>query len=467
MKKSLTLTLTTFFMLFLVIRCDQPQSPDPASTEFGYLSLSVGLQIEESPAGRIEAVSPDNFIVTVYNVDDGSIVEQWNTYLEVPEQAQLPTGTYYVTATNLAEPADAAFEQPWYYGESEVFTIDKEELKTISVLCTLANCKISFNYSQNVLDNFTTWNATATIDDGNGTGAFLEWLQSDPEEGYFLTDFSIDVEVFLEYIKLTDPDQSITRTFNHTIPDPQPATHYLVNVDASLEDGKIIINITVNDEFETVEIELGDGIDPNATWIPGEPWVDQRDGYAYRTVQVGDQTWFAENLRATDFTDGEPIQEIIDPAQWPENTTPAYSWYNNDQQSNAICGPLYNWFVVESGKACPSGWHVPTREEWLPLLENAGGLQVAGNSLKEVGRANWIFNNTEVTNSLGFTALPGGFIGNSGISQEKGFFGHFWTVTVVSSINDPSTVRFWGSDPFVAYMGAPKNYGLSIRCLKD
>ncbi len=261
MKRSFTLTLTTLFLFFMVTECDRPEDPMPEPEEFGYLSLSVALQVEALPAsGRAEAVSPDNFIVTIYNADDGTIAEQWNTYVEVPAEVQLPTGSYYVTATNLAEPEDAAFEQPWYFGESDVFTIDKEELKSIDVDCTLANCKISFNYTQNVHDNFTNWDATGTIDDGNGTGAFLEWIQDDPAEGYFLTNLPIDIEVFLEYIKLTGLDQSITRTFNTTIGDPQPATHYRVNVDASLEDGKIMLNITVDDSFTTKEINLGDQI---------------------------------------------------------------------------------------------------------------------------------------------------------------------------------------------------------------
>ncbi len=264
MNKKILLFFTAVILYFTA--CHRTEAPAPAQ-EFGYLSLNIGLQIEESSAGRIEAVSPDNFLVTIHDASDGSEVMRWDTYLEVLEEVQLPTGSYFVRATNLEFPADAAFEQPWYFGESDVFTIDKEELKTIDVECTLANCKISFNYSQNVLDNFTNWDATATIDDGNGTGAFLEWIQSDASEGYFLTDLSIDIEVYLEYIKElpgTDPPV-ITRTFNHTITDPQPATHYLVNVDASLEDGKIRINITVNDDFETVEVLLGDEV------VPPEP----------------------------------------------------------------------------------------------------------------------------------------------------------------------------------------------------
>ncbi len=277
MDKKILLFFTAVILYFTA--CHRTEAPAPAQ-EFGYLSLNVGLQIEESSAGRIETVSPDNFLVTIHDASDGSEVMRWDTYLEVPDEVQLPTGSYFVRATNLEFPADAAFEQPWYFGESDVFTIDKEELKTINVECTLANCKISFSYSQNVQDNFTNWNATATIDDGNGTGAFLEWVQNDPAQGYFLTDLPIDIEVYLEYIKElpgSDPPV-ITRTFNHTIPNPAPATHYLVNVDASLEDGKIMINITVDDAFETVEIDLGDEVVPPEPIEPIGEIIEATDG---------------------------------------------------------------------------------------------------------------------------------------------------------------------------------------------
>ncbi|XOV92252.1 MAG: FISUMP domain-containing protein [Bacteroidota bacterium] len=460
MKRSLTLALTTFFLLFLVTECDRPDSPSPDPQEFGYLSLNVDLQIEARPAsGRIDAVSPDNFLVTIHNANDGTEVMRWDTYAEVPTEVQLPTGSYFVRATNLEFLADAAFGQPWYFGESDVFTIDKEEIKTIDVECTLANCKISFSYSQNVMDNFTNWDATATIDDGAGTGAFLEWIQDDPAEGYFLIDAPINIEVFLEYIKLTDPDQSITRTFNATIENPTPATHYLINVDAALEDGKVVINISVNEDFETVEIDLGDAVVSET--------VNDIDGNEYATVQIGDQLWMAENLRVTQLNDGTPIPNPISADEWNGLTTPAYSYYSNDKNTYGdVYGALYNFFTVETGNICPTGWHVPTKAEWEVMVALYGGTLVAGGALKST-TPDWRAPNEGATNESGFTGLPGGARGTAGNFYDYTQLGFWWVDT---EFQDPAyayekalTYQY----PFASEGAILKNSGFSIRCLKD
>ncbi|XOV92253.1 MAG: FISUMP domain-containing protein [Bacteroidota bacterium] len=464
----LLILFSTAFLIFLISNCSRTDSPEPVAQELGYLSLNVALQIEALPtSGRIEAVSPDNFLVTIHDASDGAEVMRWDTYDEVPAEVQLPTGSYFVRATNLEFPADAAFEQPWYFGESDVFTIDKEELETIEVECTLANCKISFNYSQNVQDNFTNWDATATIDDGAGTGGSLNWMQNDPTEGYFLTDLPIDIEVYLEYVKEFEPDMLITRTFNHTISDPVPATHYMVNVDATLEDGKVVIDISVNEDFETVEIPLGEEQGgPNSDWVPGEQWIDERDGYAYGTVQIGDQIWMAENLRATELSDNTPIPNVVDRPTWAGLTSPGYAWYNNDPQASSDYGILYNWYVIETGKACPSGWRMSDKNDWDILIESAGGISNAGNTLKEVGFSHWTNNMSNVTNSLNFTALPGGFIADSGGSEELGRFGFFWTATETST-NYAYFLQLSGNDPAVTWISNGKNFGLSIRCIKN
>ncbi len=460
MKKSLILFFSSVYLLLFAIKCEGPEDAAPDPADFGYLNLSVGLEVEAIPTGRVEAVSTDDFLVTIHDANDGSEVLRFNTYLEVPDEVQLPTGLYFVRATNLEFPEDAAFEQPWYFGESDVFTIDKEELKTISVLCTLANCKISFNYSQNVLDNFTNWNATATIDNGNGTGAFLEWIQDDPAEGYFLTDLPIDIEVFLEYIKITDPDQSITRTFTTTIDDPQPATHYLINVDAALEDGKIVINITVDDDFETIEIDLGDEIIPET--------VTDIDGNEYPVVQIGNQLWMAENLRVTQLNDGTPIPNVPDADTWATTSSEALSWlHNNESQYKSTYGGLYNWYALENGNLCPSGWHLPSNNEWVALENFIGeGEYSTADALKST--SGWT-NNGNQYNGLdiyGFNALPAGARFSTGSFLATGFTTFWWTIDLDQQANRILRV-FSGGGGQLAYSGDNSNGGFSVRCVKD
>ena len=92
------------------------------------------------------------------------------------------------------------------------------------------------------------------------------------------------------------------------------------------------------------------------------------DGYDYETVQIGEQCWFAENLRTTVYADGTAIPEVTANGAWTGLSTGAQCTYDNDAINALIYGRLYNWYAVNNGSGlCPSGWHVPTDEEWKTL----------------------------------------------------------------------------------------------------
>ena len=63
-----------------------------------------------------------------------------------------------------------------------------------------------------------------------------------------------------------------------------------------------------------------------------------------------------------------PIVNIVDNTLWSEQSTPARCWYNNDEATyGALYGSMYNWFAVNTGNLCPTGWHVPTDDEFKTL----------------------------------------------------------------------------------------------------
>jgi len=110
------------------------------------------------------------------------------------------------------------------------------------------------------------------------------------------------------------------------------------------------------------------------------------NGYNYKTVKIGSQWWFAENLQTTQYNDGTSISNVTDWFAWRTLTTDAYCWYNNDAATyRNLYGALYNWYAVKTGKLCPSGWHVPSNDEWTILSDYLGGGNVAGGKLKETG----------------------------------------------------------------------------------
>jgi uncharacterized protein (TIGR02145 family) len=198
-------------------------------------------------------------------------------------------------------------------------------------------------------------------------------------------------------------------------------------------------------------------------------------GNTYKTIQIGNQIWMAENLRTTKLNDGTiipNIKSIIDGV-----TTPGYSWYNNDASAySADYGSYYNWYTVNTGKLCPTGWHVPSDMEWSALSAYLGGGSIASSKLRETGTAHWLNPNTPSTNNTGFTGLPGGFRfgdyddfgGNFHDGFEMlGYDGYWWSASGSGS-NDYAMIAILYSGDFIT--GAEqlrKNNGASVRCVKN
>ena len=97
--------------------------------------------------------------------------------------------------------------------------------------------------------------------------------------------------------------------------------------------------------------------------------VTDFDGNNYTTVIIGNQEWIGENLRASHYSNGEIISNITNINQWSNLTTGAWAHYNNDIQFENPYGKLYNWYaVVDTRNICPSGWHVPSDNDWNELI---------------------------------------------------------------------------------------------------
>jgi len=197
------------------------------------------------------------------------------------------------------------------------------------------------------------------------------------------------------------------------------------------------------------------------------------DGNTYQTIQIGSQLWMAENLKTTLFNDGTIIPNLTDDSSWEaedgnEGHDGAYCWYeNNASIYGTAFGALYNWYAVNSGNLCPTGWHVPSDEEWTTLSTYLGGVSVAGGKLKETGTTHWTEPNTGATNETGFTALPGGTRITGGTFLWIRDSGMWW-----SSTEDNISTRAWNWDMYYGSGGTaktnnPKNNGLSVRCIKD
>ena len=195
-------------------------------------------------------------------------------------------------------------------------------------------------------------------------------------------------------------------------------------------------NGTASDEITVVVVEEGITI------------TDPRDGQKYFIVDIGTQTWFAENL----------------------NFETADSWWYDDSEANGeIYGRLYTWDAAQD--ACPEGWSLPSDDDWKTLEMGLGMSQevadedlwrgTQGDKMKSTSGWN---ENGNGTNSSGFNGLPGGYYSDS--YSLMGDNSNWWTSSEVSSnlawqrgLNNLNSkiLRF---DP-------SKNFRLSVRCIKD
>jgi uncharacterized protein (TIGR02145 family) len=134
-------------------------------------------------------------------------------------------------------------------------------------------------------------------------------------------------------------------------------------------------------------------------------FTDPRDGKKYKSVKIGKQTWMAENL----------------------NYNESGSKCNGNKPANCDkYGRLYDWKTAM--KACPKGWHLPSDDEWVTLMQAIG--QRCSNHTDCSGAGKELKANVwGGTDKYGFSALPGGGGHSNGNFDSAGYYGYWWSTS--------------------------------------
>lgn len=266
-----------------------------------------------------------------------------------------------------------------------------------------------------------------------------------------------------------DGNKSIQQNPVHTY---YVAGNYTVRLAASNSYGS---GIKIKTNYVTVSV-----------FIKTDSVTDHRDGHVYKTVRIGDQWWMAENLATTKFADSTDIPLITDNSTWSSLSSPGFCWYKNDSATYAgTYGALYNWYVVNTNKLCPTGWHVPANDEWTKLVNyliangyNYDGTTTENKIAKALASDNgWMLSSAtgsvgntdypEKRNATSFTALPGGDRNTSGEFFSLGTYGFWWSSTESSTIEAYSRYLYYYYTNLRIIGIANKVNGYSVRCLKD
>ncbi len=168
-------------------------------------------------------------------------------------------------------------------------------------------------------------------------------------------------------------------------------------------------------------------------------FTDPRDNKVYKTIKYGEQTWFAQNLSF------ECENSFV---------------YDNLIENEAIYGRLYTYKAAAS--ACPVGWHLPDRDEWLEfnnyIIKNFGYDKNSVAFLAIKSKELW---DKPGNNKSGFNALPAGFReGASGKFMWKGSIGLFWQKV------SPERPGYFTRILSQADLSYPSD-AWSVRCIKD
>lgn len=188
-------------------------------------------------------------------------------------------------------------------------------------------------------------------------------------------------------------------------------------------------------------------------------FTDSRDGKTYEWIRIGNKVWMAENLNY-DAGSGSMA-------------------YDNNASNASTYGRLYTWETASN--TCPDGWHLPSDLEWEALAEYISSdrgpytkfeahddgyvddWNDIGRHLKAINGWSGSGNGTD---DYGFSALPGGLYDHINSEFVAALNNGFWW-SATEYDNSAWGRQLNASDDTFLRNYFPKDFGLSIRCIKD
>lgn len=186
-----------------------------------------------------------------------------------------------------------------------------------------------------------------------------------------------------------------------------------------------------------------------------------------QTITIGSQVWMSNNLDVATFRNGDPIPEVETDEEWQKaakKKQPAWCYYKNDSANGTHYGKLYNWYAVNDSRGlAPVGYHIPSDAEWMQLINYIGGIEVAGNKMKNT--IGWAMLGSG-NNASGLKCLAGGYRYTRGKFNYIGYYGSWWSSTEsYKGLAWDCNLFYYSKAVLRAFHR--KGKGLSVRCLRD
>jgi uncharacterized protein (TIGR02145 family) len=227
---------------------------------------------------------------------------------------------------------------------------------------------------------------------------------------------------------------------------------FVLNINLILAQNKTLTVYYGIDSTRVINLTNSDSL---VIFICGASKVNYGGKY-YNTVLIGNQCWMKKNLDVGTMIQGNTNQS--------NNGVIEKYCYNNDTANCNIYGGFYQWdemmqYVTTEGAQgiCPDGWHIPTLAEFQTLSSTVGG---NSNALKAIGQGGG-------TNTSGFSALIAGFRNYTGGNfTALGSHGRFWSSSEFDTANAYDLILL-SNDGSINLHSNYKDYGFSVRCIKD
>jgi uncharacterized protein (TIGR02145 family) len=199
--------------------------------------------------------------------------------------------------------------------------------------------------------------------------------------------------------------------------------------------------------------------------------TDNRDGQTYNTIKIGDQTWMADNLNyetESSFCNGD---DPINCAKYGRlytwsaamDSVGTFSSKGKGCGYNTTCSPTYPVRGI-----CPSGWHLPTKEEFEILRSNVGGRDVAGKMLKSItGWEEYDGKSGNGVDAFGFSVFPAGARYDESTFNDAGKSAFFWSATDYNGYSADYLYLSYRNEEAFLHSASKGGAHYSVRCVKD
>ena len=410
---------------------NQPPSVQTyVATEIGAMLARMNGEVTEDGRKTLDAwgfkFGTDSTLTDSILVPFDSIPFGTGHYGDFLDTSAVDTGAFYLTKRDLS-PSTTYYFSAW--GENEVGIAHGDTLSFVTEL------GVTTEDATDVTDSTGTIHASFDFGDVQPTSVGLKWSAN------------ADLSAATDSVIALGADSTIAWSLSGLTMDS--TYHYVAY-------GTNVTGTTFGDTLNFVT--QGDP-------CSGEESVTY-NSHEYPLVTIGDQCWFAENLRTDTYANGDPIPGNVSDAAWGSATFGAQAICDNSPTNLENYGRLYNLYAVDDSRGlCPSGWHVATDGEWTDLTDYLGGTSWAGTHMKSSSEdsPSW-----DGTNSSGFSALPGGVrYWDSGVFGDEGDTGYWWSPSP-DGTSDASFRYLDSDDGYVYRFSSPTlRYGFSVRCVRD